>query len=166
MEYDATAESVEEPTILFQWSARKLQPVVLLYVAAVFIAFIALSFFIFHSMAAVMALAMTAVAAIVPLVPSVLMKIEYRITEGGLERRTLNRDEPQAYERVFRFDELGHMVPIGHGFKFYFPLDAPSALKRFWLKHISDEFSGEVHVEKQDQKKVVNLLKEQGVDIL
>lgn len=165
MENDAIAEIDDEPTILYQWSARKMQPVVLLYVAAVFVVFIALSFFIFHSMTAVKALALTGVAAIVPLIPSVLMRTEYRITERGLERRPLNRDEPQAYERVFRFEELDHVEPTGHGFKFYFPLTAPSALKRFWLKHASDEYSGEFHVEKQDQKRVSELLSEQGVII-
>jgi len=162
----AIAEIDDQPTILHQWSARKMQPVVLVYVAAVFLVFIVLSFFVFHSMTAVMALAMTGVAATVPLVPSVLMRTEYRLTEGGLERRPLNRDDPQAYESVFRFEELGHVEPIEHGFKFYLPFDAPTALRRFWMKHISDEFSGEVHVEKQDQEKVVNLLAEQGVAIL
>ena len=165
MEKDVIAEHNDEPKVLYQWSARKLQPVVLAYVAAVFLGFIALSFFVFHSMTAVKVLAMTAVAAIVPLVPSVIMRIEYRITERGLDRRTLNRDEPQEYERVFRFDELSHVVSMKFGFKFYLPLKASNPLRRFWMAHVSDEFSGEVHVEPEDRETVRNILAEQGIPI-
>jgi len=154
-----------QPKAGYQWSARKLQPIILLFVAVVIVAMIALAYFVVHSMTAVKALVITAVAAIVPLVPTVLMRVEYRLTGETLDRRPVDSEKPRAPEELFRLDQLSHLVPMRHGFKFYKKLEEPNPLRRFWKLHVSDEYSGEVHVEKQDQKRVSELLRKQGVII-
>jgi len=141
------------------------QPVVLLWVALIFLIFIALGYFGFHSMTAVKTLAMTAVASIVPLVPSVLGRVEYRITERRLERRVVNKREPAPFETVFRFDEVSRIVPMRHGFKFHRSLNEPRPFRRFWKAHLSDEYSGEVHVERADREVVFEELAERGFKI-
>ena len=52
---DHTGERAAEPAILYQWSARKLQPVVLVYVALIFTAMTAVAHFLLHSPTAVKA---------------------------------------------------------------------------------------------------------------
>ncbi len=163
MESDPVAAADDQPEVVFQWSARKLQPIVLLYVAAVFIAMMALAYFVVHSTTAVKALAMTAVAAIVPLVPTVLMRVEYRITERALDRRPLDKEKPRTFEEVVRFDQLSHIVPVRHGFKFYRLVTDTNPLRRFWKAHISDAYSGEVRVEAADRESVYEILGQQGV---
>jgi len=153
----------DEPEVLFHWSARKVMPIVLLYVAAVFVVFILVAYFVLHSMTAVKALAMAAVASIVPLMPAVLKRDEYRITGRGLERRPQTNKQPKEFETVFQADELSHFVPIRSGFKFYRPLDESNLLRRFWKLHVSDRYSGEVQVEKADRERVLGVLSDLGV---
>ena len=158
MEKDAIAGRVDEPKLLHQWSARKMQPVVLVYVAAVFVAFIGLSYFVFHSMTAVKALAMTAVAAIIPLVPSVLQRVEYRLTDRTIDRRPHGIEPPGEFECLVRLDEVSRVAPVSNGFKFYTSFEESNPVKRFWKTHVSDAFSGEVHVERADRETVFDLL--------
>ena len=66
--------------VICHWTARKMKPIILIYVGAVFIVFILLSYFIFHSGAAVKALAFTALGSILPLYLQVVSRIEYRLT--------------------------------------------------------------------------------------
>ena len=160
---DRTTASDDHPEVLFQWSARKVPPIVLLYVAIVFVAFIAVSYFGFHSMTAVKALAMAAVAGIIPLIPTVLQRVEYRFTEQRLDRRTVAKDKAKEFEVVFRLDELSHIVPVQRGFKFYRPLDESNVLRRFWKLHVSDEYSGEVYVEPADRERVMAILDQSGI---
>lgn len=106
---------------------------------------------------------MTAFGAIASLIPGVINKIEYRLTKEGLEYRPLNQKKPAAYKKVFQLDELGHIVPKKRGFKFYLPLNESNPLRRFWKRHISDAFSGEVHVEDADREKVLDVLAQYGI---
>lgn len=154
---------IDETAVLHQWSVRKVPPIVLLYMAAVFIGMMLLAYFVVHSPAAVKALALTAVGAMVPLVPTVISRVEYRLTERELERRPLTKNDPKPFKRVFQLDELSHVVPVRHGFKFYNPLSDSNALRRFWKLHVSDAYSGEVHAEADDQKKVLEILSQHGV---
>ncbi len=163
METNSTDAANDHPDVLFTWSARKIQPIVLLYVAAVFVATMALAYFVAHSMTAVKALAMTAVVAIVPLVPTVLMRVEYRLTERTIDRRPVDKEKPKNFEEVVRLDQLSHIVPVKHGFKFYKHLEEPSPLRRFWKLHVSDQYSGEVHMELADQERVLEALSQQGI---
>ena len=163
MEPNPVPTADNQPEVAYQWSARKLQPIILLYVAVVFVAMIALAYFVVHSLTAVKALAMTAVAAIVPLVPTVLMRVEYRLTGETLDRRPVDSEKPRALEELVRLDQLSHIVPMRHGFKFYKNLKEPNPLRRFWKLHVSDKYSGEVHVEKQDQRRVSELLAQHGI---
>lgn len=155
----------DDAEVLHQWSARKMQPIVLFYVAAVFVVFIAASFFVFHSMTAVNALALTAVAAIVPLVPSVLQRVEYRLTDRAIARRPFGAEPPREFESLVRLDELSRIVPMAHGFKFYKSLDERNPLRRFWCLYVSDAFSGEVHGEKVERERVFDVLGGRGIRI-
>ena len=163
MEPDPVAAADDQQEVERQWSARKLQPIVLLYVAAVFVAMMALAYFAVHSMTAVKALALTAVAAIVPLVPSVLMRVEYRLTGETLDRRPVDNEKPRAFEELVRLDQLSRIVTMRHGFKFYKHLEEPNPLRRFWKTHVSDAYSGEVHIEKADREDVFESLAQQGI---
>jgi hypothetical protein len=165
MAIDANAESDDGQQILFEWTARKMQPVVLLYVAAVFVVFMAVAILVFDSINAIKALALTAVAAIVPLVPSVLARVDYRLRGGLLEQRPHDDSEPKDFETIARLDELSHIKPLRHGFKYFRPLDERNLLVRFWKLEFSDQYSGEVHVEPDDQEKVMELMRRHGVAV-
>jgi hypothetical protein len=81
----AEASSSHESGTLDCWSARKIQPVIVLYVVAVFAAFAVLSVFVFHSPEAVKVLLIAAVGGVVATIPGVMEKVEYRLTESGIE---------------------------------------------------------------------------------
>jgi hypothetical protein len=147
------------------WTARRLQPIVLLWVVAVFAVLTALAVFVFQSRTGVKALIVGAVGFLVPLVPQVLSRVDYRLRERVLERRTRRREEPEEFETFIEVDDLSHVVPVRHGFKFYRPIDGPGAFRRFWKRHVSDRYSGEVHVERPDQPRVFAALRELGVDV-
>jgi len=57
MHVETPASGSDRPVVLYHWSARKLQPVILVYVAAVFGVLMAGSYFLLHSPTAVKALA-------------------------------------------------------------------------------------------------------------
>lgn len=157
---DSIPVTDDEPEEIYRWTARRLQPVVLLYVALVFTGFIALAFFALHSMTGVKALALGAVAYLVPLVPAALARIEYRVTGRGLERRSLSGKKPGAFRDVFRWDQLDRVNPGKRGFKFTKTLDERRPLRRLWKAHLSDAFSGEVHVEAGDRERVMQIVQE------
>ena len=60
-------------------------------------------------------------------------------------------------------DRVEYIVRTAHGFKFYLPLDEPNPLRRFFKAHLSDAYSGEVHVDTADQERVVAVLNRYGV---
>ena len=148
----------ETAVFLHQWSARKMQPAVILYVAAVFVAFILVSYFIVHSMTAVKALAIAAVGLTAPLIPLVLTKIEYQLTKTGLEKRPLNTKSPGEFKEVLRWKQLDHIIPMKHGFKFYKSISKSNVFQRYWKYHVSDAFSGEVHLETEDRAQVLSII--------
>jgi hypothetical protein len=131
-------------------------PIVLFYVVLVFAAFIALSLFIFHSADAVKALLIAAVGAVIATIPGVMEKIEYRMTEAGVEKRASKKRESGPYQEVFRWEELSRIVPVKHGFKYYKIMNETNPLRRFWKTHVSDQFSGEVRVGKTDLERVLD----------
>jgi hypothetical protein len=159
----ATASDACEPEVLDHWTARKIQPVILLYVTAVFVAFMLMAYFLFHSIAAVKALAIGCIGAIAATVPGVMEKVEYRMTESGLAKRTLKRTTPGPFEDVFRWEELSHIVPMKHGFKYFKTLNETSPVHRFWKVHTSDRYSDEVHVEKGDLDRILGISERQGI---
>ena len=152
-----------ETVVLYRWSARKLHPIIVFYVAAVFVAMMAVSYFLFNSLTGVKALALGAVGFIVPLFPGVINKVEYRLTESGLEKRPLNPKVPQDFEEVFRWDQLNHVVPMKYGFKYYRPLNDSNPVRCFWKTYISDAYSGEFHIEAEDRDKVRSILARHGI---
>lgn len=156
---------IDDSEVLCSWSARKLQPIVLLYVAGVFLGFIVFAHFVVGSPAAVKALALTSIGAIVPLVPAVLMREEFRLSPTVLEKRKVRRGATEEYDVVVHLAELDHLHPISTGFKFHKTCDETSPFKRFWKIHISDAFSGEVHVEAVDRERVFGVLADLGVSI-
>jgi hypothetical protein len=160
---DEIATSRDESGVVAQWTARKVQPIIMLYVAGVFGAFMALSHFVFHSTAAVKALAIAAVGAMISMVPGVMAVEEYRLTDAGLEKRSLNEKKPRQFNRLFTWDQLHRVVPTRHGFKYYTSINEPRPMRRFWKTHISDACSGEVHAEPEDLDRVLGLLSERGI---
>ena len=156
---------VEDSEVLCRWTARKMQPVVLLWVALVFLALIVVTYVVFHSMKGVMALFLGAIGYIVPLVPMILNRLEYRLTEQKIEKRKLDEVKPGEFAAVVEVDHLSHIVPIRYGFKYYKPLEEKNPFRRFWKMHISDGFSGEVRVERADLSRVLDALGRRGVAV-
>ena len=152
-----------ETTVLESWSARTLHPTVLLGVVGVFAAFTALGFFVFHSRDAVKALLFAAVGAVFAALPMVLSKIEYRLTPSGLDKRPLATRKRTPFREVFRWNELTHVARTRHGFTFRKDLDELNPLRRFWKLHVSDRYSGEVHVERADVDRVLEAVEARGV---
>ena len=147
--------------VLDRWSARKVPPVVLLYLAALSAVCILLAHFVFHSGEAVKGLVIAAVGAIGVATPGVLEKVEYQLTESGIEKRKADPKKPGEFKNVFRWDQLSHIAPTRHGFKYYKVLNETNGLARFWKRHLSDAYSGEVHVEKHDLDRVLRLVERQ-----
>jgi hypothetical protein len=117
------------------------------------------SYFIFHSPEAVNALVLAAVGAVVATVPGVTGRIEYRLTETGIEKRTV-KDDPGEYEEIFSWDQLNRVVPVRHGFRYSKILSETNALRRFWRLHLSDRYSGEVHAEREDLDRILGFVEQ------
>jgi hypothetical protein len=153
-----------DPPIVDQWQARAVQPTfILLYLTVVFAALIALALFVFDSISGVTSLVVTGVGAVVALLPSLLTRIEYRLSESGLKRRRVRQQDPAPFKELFRFPELDYIVPLRHGFKFYKKMESTSPLRDFFNRHFSDKYSGEVHLEKADRGRILTHLTERGV---
>ena len=163
MESDATATGGNGSTVLDQWSASKIQPIAILYIVAVFAVFIVLSIVVFHSRDAVRALLVAAVGGVAAIVPGILEKGEYRLTESGIEKRTVNTKKPRPFKVVFRWEELDRIAPMKHGFKYFKILNETNPLRRFWKGQICAEFSGEIHVGKQDLQRVLETVRRHGI---
>ena len=149
-----------------QWTARTLHPIVTLYVAIVFLVFMALAYFVFESKTAVKALALAAIAGIVPLFPGVISKIEYQANDSGLEARPHGKADDEEFKQLFLWSELDHAKFVGQGFRYTKTFTERSPTKRFVKKQLSDRYSGEIRVEAADQNRVYKLLVERGVTVL
>lgn len=153
----------KESTVLLSWSARKIQPVVVVQVILVFLAFILMAHFLFHSREAIIALAAAAVGSLVPLLPGVMTRTEFRLTDRGLESASPGKEGRGEPRELFTWDELSHLVPGKDGFKFYKSFEASGWWDRFRKNHISDRWSGEFQVEKEDRPRVAELLQERAI---
>ena len=153
----------DELDVIDRWSARKLQPSVVFNVAGIFAAFMAASHFFFHSPTAVKALAGAGIAAVFQLLLGVINRIEYEGTESGLGKRPLKARKPAPFKEIFRWDELGYVVPTKSGFKYFKTVEEPNPFRRFWKTHLSDTVSGEVHVDTEDRERVLGTLEQKGV---
>ena len=147
------------------WISRKLRPIILFHVLLVFGAFITVSHFVFHSLGAVKALAVAALAFTVSILPGVLVKIEYRATDAGVEKRSIRSGKPGSYTDAFKWDELSHVVFVKNGFKYFKHMDARGPILRFLYTQFSDKFSGEIHVEPADWGQVKALLAKREVTV-
>lgn len=153
----------ENSKVLHHWSARKIHPSVLIYVVIIYFALIAIVYFGFNSRKVVITLAATLAGIILPLLPGVLKRIEYKLTAQTLEQRPLTPENTTEYKEVFKLNQLDHIVKIKHGFKFYLTIDEQKPFKLFWKKHLSDKFSGEVHVESGDIDRVIETVTKHGI---
>lgn len=160
---NTTGPKMTPPPVICEWTARKMQPVILLYVILIFAAFVLIAHFIFHSDSAVQALLLAAVSSVIPLVPGVLSQTEYRLTRLGLEQRPVLKNKPAQFKIVFELARLDHIKPLNHGFKYYLVINESGALRRFMKKHFLSGFSGQVHIEKGELKTVLNELAAMGV---
>lgn len=163
METGTTISGGVDRVVLDSWTARKVPPIVMLYVVVVFLPFMVLAYFVFHSLPALKALAITAFGTIVALVPTIMEKVEYQLTEAGLQKRSANEKKTREFTTLFGWDELSHVIPTKRGFKYFKTLNESSPLRRFWKIHMSDAYSGEVHIEPEDLGRVSALLTERGV---
>ena len=154
---DAAAPADRAADELDRWTARKVRPIVVLYVVLVFAAFMIVAFFVFHSMEAVKALLLAAVAAVGATVPGVMERTEYRMTGAGIDRRPVKPKQTRDFETVFAWSELDRIVPMRHGFKYFKTMDEQGPVRRFWNTHLCDRYSGEVHVECEDLDRVLGL---------
>ena len=148
-----------------RWVARKLQPVTLIYVLLVFGAFMAVSHFVVHSASAVKSLALAAVGGCVALLPHVIRRTEYHASDTAVEKRPFRKNREGAFEEMFRWTDLSHVVRTKHGYKFFRKLEDERPVVRFLKLQLSDRYSGELHVEAEDRKRVENLLKTRNVPI-
>ena len=148
------------------WSARSTRPIMAVYVAAIFVGFMALAYFVLHSAEAVKALAMAGVGGVAALFPGILNKWEYRLTDAGLARRPLSAQKPRDFKDLFSWDDLSHLVPTRTGFKYYKKLDEPRPLARALKVHVLGDYSGEFHVERPDREEVRALVEGYGVAVL
>jgi hypothetical protein len=149
----------EEPPAEHTWIARKVRPVVALYVAGVFGVFMVLAHFVFHSPEAVKALFLAAMAGEASLAPSLLSRLEYRITEGGIARRPLSKEKPREFQDVLSWSHLSHMTPTRTGFKYFRTVPGTDPrLLRFLKLNVLGDHSGEIYVEPEDRERVRALL--------
>lgn len=165
MMHGSATSSSKESQVPDCWTARKIRPVVILYVLGVFAAFIVMSIVVFQSRDAVKALVVAAVGAVIAIAPGVVERIEYRLTASGVEKRTVKAKKPREFTGVFLWSELSRVVAMRHGFKYFKTLDESNPLRRFWKAYLSDQYSGEVHVEKDDLERVLDVVSRRGVSI-
>lgn len=142
------------------WTARILRPIVAAGVAAVFLAFMAIAWFVFHSGDALRALAATGAGALVALVPGLLARVEYRVDDTGVSRRAVRKRATKEFETLFTWDELDRLVPTRTGYTFYKHVDGSSPIRRFIKRHVMSGYSGRIHVDDGDRSRVRGLLEQ------
>lgn len=159
---DNSDKGVSGMDVLCQWTARKIYPLVPVYIAGIFLGFIGFAVAV-QSKEAVIALATTGVGSIVALLPGILSRLEYKLTPKELLKRPATGDDLVSFQHVFQVGELSHFVMIQSGFKFFKPLETTRRMKRFIRKHLMAEYSGEVHVDRRDRERVRDALRRAGI---
>lgn len=147
------------------WSARKMPPIIIVYVVLIFIAFAAISYWGLHSTTAAKTLAFTAIGSIVPLMPLAFARIEYQLSQQKLESRSSIKKTVKPYTELFRLDQVSYIVRIRSGFKYYLTFKEDNKILRFFKKHISDKYAGEIKVEKSDAERIIAEFEKYGIDI-
>ena len=153
----------ENNSEVLYWSARKMNPKIILYVAIIFFIIIAVIYFTFYSISAIKALTYTALGTIVSLVPGVLSSVEYRLTIQKLEYRPIKKGEEKPYKILFFMNQLSYIVQIESGFKYYLTLNEKKSLRRLYKKYFSDHYSGGVRIEKNDTERIMTYFKTHGI---
>jgi hypothetical protein len=87
----------DDPAIELTWKARNVRPAILLYVGGVSVVFIAIAHFLFRSTEAVEALLLAAMGSVGALIPNLLTRVEYRLTDSGLSKRRLRANKPGEF---------------------------------------------------------------------
>lgn len=152
-----------EQEILLEWSARKVRPIILVWLALIFLVAMAGVWFTVHTREAVMALLAAGAAAIGSAVPGVVNRIGYRATVDVLEKLPPSKKKKREFVTVFRWDELSHVRPGKYNVKYFKHLAEPNVLRRFWKLHISDSYSGEFHMEAENRDEILAMLERLGV---
>ena len=146
--------------------ARSVRPVIAIRVGVIFGAFMALAHFVFGSPEAVKALAVAGVGGVASLLPSIAARLEYRLSDAGIAKRPVSRGSPREFKDVFLWAELSHLVPTSSGFKYYKKLDESRPFVRAFKLHVLGDWSGELHVEREDLEQVRALLASRGAPVL
>ncbi len=155
--------SMQQPVEEFGWTARKAAPMTLVYVVSVFGVFMGFAYFVAGSPDGVGALLLAAVGAVSAMVPSLLTRTEYRMTESGVWRRTGRRKEPKEFEEIFSWRELDRLEETGSGFKYWKSLPESGPVLAFWRHHLTAEYSGELQLEKEDRPALSGILRGKGL---
>lgn len=147
----------------WHWTARKMSPRVILYVAIVFIAFIVLAYWGFHSLTAVKTLVFTALAYILSVLPMVFGRVEYQLSTHKLESRQIKKQGSTPYKTLFKLEKVSHLVKSSDSLKYYLNFEEPNQFYRFFKKHFSDRYSGEIKVAPKDSAQIIAAFKGLGV---
>ena len=155
----------DSPNLEHIWTVRRVRPAMAIYVAGVFLAFMAMASFVFKSMDAVKALASAAVAAVLALVPGIRARVDYRLTDRGVGKRAHAPGSPGEFEELFSWDELSHVIPTRTGFRFYKAMDSSNPLGRFMNRRILAGRSGEFPVQGRDLEVVRTILQKKNISM-
>ena len=155
----------DELRIMHAWTTRKIPPIILLGVIGVFVGYMLLAHFVFHSIEGVKALLLGSVGVVAPLVPAILQRVEYRITDRGLQKRPFRRVRPGEFEDVFRWEELDCLESTRHGFRYHRPFEATGGFRSFWRRHVSDAYSGEFRAQEEDRRQILEIAGQRGIAV-
>lgn len=155
---DPSKPPSRRPSGDIRWTARPVRPAVAVYVLCVFVAFMALAWFVFDSAEAVGALAASALASLVALAPMLARRVEYRLDGRGIFRRRVRPREESEFTLLCSWDDLVRLEPTAAGFKYFRQLPEAGSWTRFVMRHVSDRYSGELHVEPADRSDVTRTI--------
>lgn len=155
----------EDASNEYRWTARKVRPIIALYVLGVFGGFMVMAQFVFQSPDAVKALFLAAIGGLVSLVPGLRAKYEYRLNESGVARRRVSEKEPGEFEDLFVWEDVSDFAPTSSGFKYMTKVEEAGPLLRFLKRHVLSGYSGEIQVEGGDKEWVRGLLNQRSLPL-
>jgi hypothetical protein len=87
------------------------------------------------------------------------------LSGAGIAKRSAGKGDAARFTELFGWDDLDFTELKRHGFRYRLQLDENRPARRFWKTHVSDRYSGEVHVAPADRDRVVAFLEERGIPL-